>query len=122
MSRLTAEQWLEVLKGVFTLLGLLGAGGVIANRVNKNYNAKFDAERNEREKLEKARVEEMMLMHEGITAVGHVARVNAEAYLAKCGPNAKLSTALEYHDRFREKEDTQMRRNAATLLHCEGGR
>lgn len=111
-----------ILQVVAILGGLVGLGAIISHRVNKNFDRRFDQDRKDRETKEKARVEEMMLMHEGITAVGHVARVTAEAHLAKCGPNEKLTTALTYHDKYREKEDTQMRRNAAMLIHCEGNR
>ena len=112
----------KVLQIVAILGGLIGLGAIISHRINKNFDERFAQDKKDRETREAARVEEMMLIHEGLTAVGHVARTTAEAHLAKCGPNEKLSTALEYHDKFREKEDTQMRRNAGTLIHCEGSR
>ena len=122
MAQLTVDQWLDIAKTIGTIIGLFGGGAVIANRINKNYNDKFDAERKEREQIESARAAEMVLVHEGLTAVGHVARITAEEHVAKCGPNEKIKNALAYHDKFREKEDAQMRNNAATRLHCEGNR
>lgn len=116
------DTFFKVLQIAAILGGLIGLGAIISHRVNKNFDDRFAQEKKEREAREAARVDEMMLMHEGITAVGHVARVTAEAHLAKCGPNEKLTTTLTYHDKYREKEDTQMRRNAAMLIHCEGGR
>lgn len=122
MAQLTVDQWLDIAKTVGTIIGLFGGGAILANIVNKNYNDKFDTERKERDRLEAARVKEMVLMHEGLTAVGNVAQVTAELYQEELGADEKLSAAVNELAKFKAKENEQMWHNAAVMLHCEGGR
>ena len=118
---MTFDQIFKVVQFIGILVGIVGTGAGIAFAVNRNFNEKFSQDKKDREQREQARVQEMVLVHEGLTATGHLAREVAEAHLAKCGQNEKIKTALAYHDRYREKEDEQMRQNAASLLHCERG-
>ncbi len=106
--------------------GLLGAGAIISHRVNKNYDKRFEQEKEARElaardaeKRENARIESELLIHEGLCATGHLAEATAIA-VKEGKSNGKTDKALEYYRIYRDKEDAFMRRQATERLHEAG--
>lgn len=103
--------------------GLVGAGAIFSHRVNRNYDRRFEEEREAREKAardaekrEEARIESELLIHEGLCATGHLAEATALA-LKEGKTNGKTDKALDYYRRYRDKEDAFMRRLATEKLH-----
>ena len=54
-----------------------------------------------------------MLIEEQLVAVGHVSVATAEAHLTKCGPNEKITTALDTYADCRKRSENQLRKSAA---------
>lgn len=97
-----------------------GGSAYFTKRVNENFDKKYEADRAEREaakkeaeEREQARVERQMLMEEQLVAAGYVGVATAEAHLAKCGPNEKISTALTTYADCRKRSENQLRKSAA---------
>lgn len=100
--------------------GFFGASAFFTRRVNENFDRKYEADRAERdaakkeaEERDQARIERQMLIEEQLVAVGYVARETADAHLAKCGPNEKISIALETYADCRKRSENQLRKSAA---------
>ena len=113
-------KWLQILAIVG---GLLGAGTIFSHRVNRNYDKRFEEEKEAREKAardaekrEEARIESELLIHEGICATGHLAEATAIA-LKEGKTNGKTDKALEYYRKYRDKEDAFRLRLATEKLH-----
>ena len=99
------------------LLGFLGCGGIIGTIISHAVTRKMDEDKKERADLENARRQEMVSQHEMQTATGHLARATACAHLAAVGQNKDVSTAIEYYDEARAKEEALLRQRAAERLH-----
>lgn len=98
------------------LIGFLGCGGMVGTIISHAVTRRMDADREERKKLDEARVESELLMHEGLCATGHLAEAAAIA-LKEGKSNGKTDKALEYYRIYRDKEDAFMRRQATERLH-----
>ncbi|MPN52836.1 hypothetical protein SDC9_200499 [bioreactor metagenome] len=97
--------------------GLMGFGGIVAGLTVRLVGKKLDRAEERREEREQAQIEEMMLLHEGLTCVGHVARATATAFVREHGQCVEITTAVQYHEQFRQKEDMQLRQRAAERVH-----
>ncbi len=113
-------KWLQILA---IIGGLFGAGVVFSHRVNRNYDRRFEEEKQAREtaardaeKREDARIESELLVHRGLCATGHLAEATALA-LKEGKTNGKMDKALDYYRTYRDEEDAFMRRQATERLH-----
>lgn len=108
---------------ILWLLGFLGfggiCGGVIAHILTKKVGQKMDEEREERKRIDNARLESELLIHEGVCATGHLAEAAALA-IKEGKSNGKTDKAIEYYRAYRDKQEAFMRRQMAERLH-EGG-
>lgn len=110
-----------IIFGIIGIIGgLFGVGAMISHRVNANFDKRYEQDKAEREAAkqeaddrEQARIERQMLLEEQIVAVGYVAKETAEAHLDKCGPNKKITTALDTYADCRKRSENQLRKSAA---------
>lgn len=118
---------LYVVLGIIGIIGtLFGVGAMISHRVNANFDRKYQQDKDERaalaaaaEEREQARIAETISMQETLVAVGYVARETADAHLAKCGPNEKITAALKTYADCRARSEDQLRRNSAKFTQRE---
>lgn len=103
--------------------GLFGVGAMISHRVNMNFDKKFEAEKAERaavrkeaDEREKARIERQIIMEEQLVAAGYLAKETAEAHIAKCGPDKKITTALDTYADCRARSEAQLRLNSSKYM------
>ena len=109
---------MTALQIVSIILGILGFGGMVSGLEIRAVGRKIDRAEARREERENARIEETVLIREGICAIGHLSEATAVAQ-KEGRTNGKTDTALEYYRKYRDKEDAFVRRQAAEHIHGE---
>ena len=108
------------------IIAFIGVGAIISHRINANFDRKYQQDKDERaaiaaaaEEREQARIAETISLQETLIAVGYVAKETADAHLAKCGPNEKITSALKTYADCRARSEDQLRRNSAKFTQRE---
>jgi hypothetical protein len=112
---MTFDQWMELLKVLGIPSILLAAFGLYVNRVQRKSDAirkdreqrEIEKEKQEQEKEETRQAQNILIL-EGISTVGKLAKVNA--IKAKHGfVNGELDTALENYNEYSTKYECYLR-------------
>lgn len=99
-----------------TFLSFIGFGGIVAGVVVRVVGKKIDRAEQNRDAREEARIAEIVLLHEGQCAIGHLAEATANA-LKDGKVNGKVDRALEHYHLFREHNEAFLRLQAARQTH-----
>lgn len=107
----------ELFNGVVIVLSAVGFGGVVSGVTVRLVGKKMDRNEARREEREKARIEEITLLHEGERCTEHAIEAVAAVVTRHHGPDKTVDTAMEYLCDFKEKKDTFIRLQAAKNVH-----
>ena len=102
---------------ILVLLGLIGFSGIVSGMTVRLIGKKLDRSEAKREEREKARIEEIMILHEGQKCTEHLAEAVAEAQEKEHGSDKAVDTAMDYLCGFKEKRDAFLRLQAAKGIH-----
>ena len=99
------------------ILSALGFGSIVAGVTVRFVGKKLDKNETRREEREKARIEEITILHQGQICTEHLAEALADAQGKDHGPDKAVDSALEYLCGFKEKRDVFLRLQAAKGIH-----
>lgn len=105
------------MNALLIILSALGFGGIVAGVTVRYVGKKLDKNEAKREAREKARIEEITLLHEGQKCTEHLAEAVAEAHEKDHGSDKAIDTAMDYLCGFKEKRDAFLRLQAAKSVH-----
>lgn len=102
---------------ILIILGLIGFSGIVSGITVRLIGKKLDKSEARREEREKARIEEIMILHEGQKCTEHLAEAVAGVQEKQHGPDKAVDNAMEYLCDFKEKRDAFLRLQAAKGIH-----
>lgn len=111
---MTGSTTLDIILG---LLSIIGFAGMVSGLTVRFVGKKLDRNEARREERERARIEEITLLHEGQKCTEHLAEAVAEAQAKEHGPDKAVDTAMGYLCGFKEKRDAFLRLQAAKRVH-----